>query len=152
MTIGLLQDAARLAQGSKPELARPLINQLLQQDRDNPDVFSLLGLVASRTGDTDGAVDAFSRACQLDPDNPARLSNLGVSLKQAGRLDEAIAAIKKSLEIRPRAAGTLANLGSTLIAADRHEEALARKCEARFRASRWLEQPRGGTRKIRLQK
>lgn len=125
MNVRLLEEAARLAQGAEPELARPLIERLLRADGPNPDALSLLGLIAQRCGDAAGAVTAFEQACDADPEDPGRLANLGVALKQIGRLDEAIAVLKQSLAIRPGAGGTLANLGSALIAAGQYEEALA---------------------------
>lgn len=117
--------AARLAQGDDPAAARPLIARLLAAQPHDADALTLLGLVAERTGDEAGALDAFGRARANDPANPARLGNHAVALKRAGRFDEAIAALQHSLEIRPNAAVTLANLGSCLIAADRPNEAEA---------------------------
>lgn len=121
----LLEQAAKLAQGPDPSLARPLIEGALAVDAADPDALSLLGLLAQRNGDLRGAIDAFSRACEADPANPAFLANLGVALKQVDRFDEAIAVFDRSLAIRPVAPGTLANLGSCFIAAGRHGEALA---------------------------
>ena len=106
----LLEQAAKLAQGSDPEIARPLIDGALAVDAADPDALSLLGLLAQRNGDSRGAIDAFSRACEADSTNPAFLANLGVALKQVGRFDEAVAVFERSLAIRPVAPGTLANL------------------------------------------
>lgn len=121
----ILEQAARLAQGPNPALARPLIDGALAIDASDADALSLLGLLAQRDGDSQDAIKAFSRACEADPANPAFLANLGVALKQANRFDEAIAVFERSLAIRPAAASTLANLGSCLIAAGRHDHALA---------------------------
>lgn len=119
----VLNEAARLAQGSDPAAARPLIARLLARDPHDADALTLSGLVAQRTGDAAAAVAAFGRARDADPANPARIGNHAIALKQAGRFAEAIAAFEAALAIRPGAAVTLANLGSCLIAAERATEA-----------------------------
>jgi Flp pilus assembly protein TadD len=122
---GMLEQAARLAQGANPDAARPLIRRALEANPRDPDALTLLGLVAQRAGDQPGALDAFARARAADPDNPVRIGNHGVALKQAGHHSEAIAAFERALVLRPGAAVTLANLGSSLLAADRAGDAEA---------------------------
>ncbi|MFS0735942.1 tetratricopeptide repeat protein [Sphingomonas sp. 1P06PA] len=119
----MLNEAARLAQGSDPAAARPVIARLLARDPHDADALTLSGLVAQRTGDAAEAVAAFGQARDADPANPARIGNHAIALKQAGRFAEAIAAFEAALAIRPAAAVTLANLGSCLIAAERATEA-----------------------------
>lgn len=119
-----LQQAAKLAQGPDPKAAVPLVERLLREAPGDPDVLTVAGIAAQRSGDIGAALAHFAAARSADPTNPARLVNQAVALKQAGRFDEAIAALRRSLDLRPDAPVALANLGSCLIAADRADEAL----------------------------
>lgn len=120
----VLQNAAQLAQGPKPELARPLINDLLAAAPDDADALTLLGIVEQRAGNIPAALAALGRARKCDPSNPARLGNHALALKRAGHFDEAIASLQEALALRPRAPVTLANLGACLIEAGRPGEAV----------------------------
>lgn len=119
-----LQQAAKLAQGPDPKAAAPFVERLLREAPGDPDVLTVAGIAAQRSGDIEAALAHFAGARSADPANPARLVNQAVALKQAGRFNEAIAALRHSLDLRPDAPIALANLGSCLIAADRADEAL----------------------------
>ena len=120
----VLQNAAQLAQGPKPELARPLITDLLATAPDDADALTLLGIIEQRAGNIPAALAALGRARECDPSNPARLGNHALALKRAGHLNEAIAALQEALALRPRAPVTLANLGACLIETGRPGEAV----------------------------
>ncbi len=121
----LLNEAARQAQGPRPETAQPVIDRCLQQRPDDADALTLAGIVAQRTGRTDAAIAAFTRARDADPTNPARHQNMAVALKNGGRFEAARAVFGEALRLRPGHAATLANLGSCLIEMNLFEEALA---------------------------
>ena len=120
----LLEEAARAAQGPKPEAARPLIARLLETAPGDADALTLAGIVAQRTGESDEAIAAFTAARDADPGDPGRHQNLAVALKNKGAIVEALAAFRAALKLRPGHAATLANLGSCLIAAQRYGEAV----------------------------
>lgn len=120
----MLAEAARVAQGSDPAAARPLVARLLSTRPGDADALTLSGIVAQRTGNLEEAVRAFRQACAADPQDAGRRQNLGVALKNAGAYEDALKAFATALELRPGHAGTLANLGSCLIAAERPAEAL----------------------------
>jgi tetratricopeptide (TPR) repeat protein len=95
--------------------------------RDKPDFFDalhLLGIVQSRTGRHDGALDYFARALQLDPNNPDLINNRGSALTEAARYEEALACYDRSLEIRPNYANAHNNRGCVLMEMQRYEDAL----------------------------
>lgn len=123
MNFDLLQEAARRAQGADPASARPILARLRADDPAHPDVLTLVGIVAQRTGDAAAALAAFAQARAADPANPARLGNLAMALKALGRFDEAIAALSEADRLRPGHAVTLTNLGACLIEAERAVEA-----------------------------
>ncbi len=121
----LLAEAARVAQGSDPAAAGPLVERLLAMRAGDADALTVAGIAAQRSGRMDQALTAFRAARDAAPDDPARHRNLGVALKNAGAFDEALEAFEAALSLRPGHGATLANLGSCLIAAERHEDALA---------------------------
>ena len=61
-----------------------------------------IGVVCSRAGDHEKAVEAFRRAVSREPDNPGFQFNLGSSLKFLGQFDAAEAAFESAISVSPR--------------------------------------------------
>ena len=58
----------------------------------------MLGRHLEKSGDIDGAADAYERAAQHDPESAAILSALGAMRVQHNQADEAIAALERALQ------------------------------------------------------
>ena len=105
-----IADALSLvAQERYPE-AREVLEPMLQQEPDSPDVRLIHGVLQARQGNLAEAVAIFE---SLRNDNPAMFeahNNLAVLYARVGRLDDAREALVAALELRPDAV-VYANLG-----------------------------------------
>jgi Flp pilus assembly protein TadD len=63
---------------------------------------NMLGYVALRQGDTDGAIAAFNEYVRILPQEPNPQDSLGEALLAAGRFKEAEAAFQKALDLSPQ--------------------------------------------------
>lgn len=59
------------------------------------------GLIYSRMGHRDLAIDALRASCAADPANPLSANNLAVMLADAGRKQEALDQFRRALELQP---------------------------------------------------
>lgn len=64
------------------------------------------GLAQLRAGNTNGAIDLFSRAVTADPNDSEVMGNYAYALIQAGRLDDAEKALNLAIIINPRRTAT----------------------------------------------
>ncbi|NCP03175.1 MAG: tetratricopeptide repeat protein, partial [Deltaproteobacteria bacterium] len=60
-----------------------------------------LGIVMSRKGMLDQAMDAFGNVIRLDPKNPQIHNNLGIIYAQKGMFQEALGSFEKALSLDP---------------------------------------------------
>jgi tetratricopeptide (TPR) repeat protein len=60
------------------------LNELIEQDNEFADAYALLGSTSEKTGDYEGAVQAFASALELDPDNGHYLTQRGLAHYFAG--------------------------------------------------------------------
>jgi Flp pilus assembly protein TadD len=70
-----------------------------------------------RTGRSQEALAAITRAVQLAPQNAEAHNNLGLALMQVGRPRDAVASLRTAAELNPQYAEAHYNLGHALIAA-----------------------------------
>ena len=66
-----------------------------------PGVFAAYGLALLKSGDAEGAKNAFRRELERDPANYEANLNLGMMLRARGRLDQAAPLLSKAREFRP---------------------------------------------------
>ena len=99
--------------GQLPE-AEDIYQQILKIEPNQPDALHLLGVIASRTGRNDIAVEMIIKALAARPDNAGAHNNLGIALRKLGKLEEAAASYREALTINPDAARTHSNLGHVL--------------------------------------
>jgi tetratricopeptide (TPR) repeat protein len=98
---------------------------VLEIDPDQADALHLLGLIASRVGRHDVAVNLIGRAIARDGDNPLYHSNLGLALQGLDRLDEALASFDGAIKLRADYAEAHFNRGVVLQRLKRFADALA---------------------------
>lgn len=92
---------------------------------DHPHAAYLLGIIAIRRNDFQGAAKLLARAATLDPSAVAYASDLGVALYRLGKLEEAVATYRRAIDIDPSFAVAYYNLARALTSAGRSHEAIA---------------------------
>ncbi len=102
--------AHEMARAFTPAIAD--LRAALALDSTQARLWNELGLLCSDAGDTQGAIDAFTRATTADPRYARAFNNLGNALRAAGRIADAIVAATRALDIDPRYALAWANLGN----------------------------------------
>jgi Flp pilus assembly protein TadD len=121
--------AVAFAQQGRLAEAAACFQQVLQQDPDDHQTHSNLGIVLLFQDRLDEAGMHFQKALTLKPDNPELHFNLGYVLHRRGQLDRATPAYRHALKLRPNHVDALNNLGSVLLDQRQLEEA-----ESSFRA------------------
>jgi tetratricopeptide (TPR) repeat protein len=91
-------------------------------DAVTPEVreFNNRGVALAARGETERAIESYTRAIQLDPSLAAAYSNIGNALATLGRFEEAIHAYDRALETESTTL-TLYNRASALLDAGRAE-------------------------------
>lgn len=93
------------------DLARDLLQRLMEHDPTEPSLHDDLAAVLVVLGEADEAIRCFEQAVALDPDNARCVCNLGWGFLAAGRLDDAKAHLERSLKMDPEDAITRGNYG-----------------------------------------
>lgn len=104
----------------------------LRSDPKNGDALALAGILASRRGDDEAAVEWLAKAIRQRPQRWDLYFNAAIILRRLGRLDEAELRLRKVLTLRPdsseghyQLAGVLASLGRGDEALGHFEQAVA---------------------------
>lgn len=104
--------------------AGALLQQLLPQHPDDPELHRLHGLLASRTGDAAGALRHLAHACRLAPASAALRCDLGRLQAGMGDLAASLDAFRAATALAPEALEPWYFLGITLVRLARAGEAL----------------------------
>jgi predicted O-linked N-acetylglucosamine transferase (SPINDLY family) len=112
-------------QAGQPQLAEPILRQVLSLDPHHGGALHLLGTLAYQAVRWDVAIDYFRQAVAADPRVAAFHSTLGAAYQAAGRFDDAAASHQQALALSPHDLLVLNNLGITLSSQGKHEEAIA---------------------------
>lgn len=96
---------------------------ILSYDPDNPDVNYQLGVLYSRKGKIDLAINSFEKAIALDHNFTEAMLNLAQIYELRDNQGLAMAQYRKILDINPNSALTRYNIGLIYIKQDRLEEA-----------------------------
>lgn len=83
----------------------------------------LLGMIASRTGRQQLAIDSFYEVIALQPKSIPARTELAIVLRAAGRLAEATKLSRQAVRLNPKDAGSRNNLGLSYLDEHRFDEA-----------------------------
>lgn len=97
----------------------------LAADPDNAAVLRSAGVLATKLGRFDEAIELFSRAVAVDPVSGIVIYRLGRTYYYAGHHDEALPLLRKSLTLSPGLIAANYFVGRTLLAQGKLQEALA---------------------------
>lgn len=84
-----------------------------------------LGVLLSRRGATDEAVEQYRQALKLRPQHPLALRNLGALLRTGSRLEEAVGLLEEAVQRAPLDPASHSHLGIALSAQGEHARALS---------------------------
>ena len=84
----LFQEAKEQFIAGNYKVAEPLIAQLLQKPRRNPEVYQMLGTIYYDQGKFNKAIKTFQRALEIDPTYTDASVGLSIILNDIGRYDE----------------------------------------------------------------
>ena len=110
--------------GDWPE-ARRSYEQALQVDARHPAALQLLGMVARRQGDLQGAEALMTRSLQADARQPHVWNNLGNLLDRGNRWAEALACFERALDLSAAYADAHYNRARVLCNLGRQTDAMA---------------------------
>ncbi len=111
----ILDAAARhQSEGRLPQAER-LYQQVLQEQPDNPEALSRLGLLALQADQPEQALELAGRAASLRPDDPDMLQTLGLVYLERGQHAEATACLRRVLAKQPERADARVNLAQALV-------------------------------------
>jgi tetratricopeptide (TPR) repeat protein len=88
-----------------------------------PNAWNNLGLLATREGNIDTAIDCFREALRVSPDHFVALENLGNAYRQSRRWDDALKTLQRAVVIRPRDPEANYSLGMVFAQTDDTEHA-----------------------------
>lgn len=106
--------------------AKKIVDQLIDSDKDNPQLLFLNGVLLSELGQTDDAINVFESLTKSHPALPEPYNNLAVLYAQNGDFDLAKIALEKSIKTHPSYATAHINLGDlyTRMASESYNQAL----------------------------
>jgi len=119
----LLSEA--LMMGSRFQDILDLIDPLLRDGLQDPQLLFRYAASRSALGDSKGAAHFYKRVTELQPDYVEAWLNLGVALKSNNRSKDAVLAYRKAIELRPEMPEAHNNLGLALQQIGEQDEALA---------------------------
>lgn len=72
-----------------------------RNDSDNANIYYLLGVKYSQSGDDGEAIEAFRKAISINPRHYYAYNDLGASYSDLGMEEEAVESFKKAVSINP---------------------------------------------------
>lgn len=125
LAIARLNLGIALFYGGKAEEAQKEINAAKADLPGKPQPDYVLGLIARGSGDTQAAIEAFSRVEALDKDDAGTAINLGQLYRQERKFKEAVEAFRRAMSAAPYNATAAYGLANTLVLAGQAEEGKA---------------------------
>jgi len=117
-------DGEALFQAGKYVEATNVFEQYTVEKPRNPWGHFMLGLSASKVGDTEKAEKAFDEALRIEPDHLKSLLNLSRMLIDKGRYDEAVVKLAHAGEINPTSAEVHRLLGRSYSGQHKTDDAI----------------------------
>ena len=118
-----LEEAWSLAAKGDRSAALTLLNRLVQQTPQDPDVRLLYGSLLSEAGQGPEALQQLSEGVRLRPNSAEAQDALGEALNRFGNSTAARLHFQKAVELKPDFPEARLNLGETLVAANEFEPA-----------------------------
>lgn len=118
-----LKNAIELAQKGKFKDARDLLEQLLNDSPDNPEILYNLGMCYTELGNPRQAIEILNRGLKYAPDFANIYVALGFAHTKTEDLDKAANHFKEALKLEPENSHALRNLGGLLAKRGDYEEA-----------------------------
>jgi tetratricopeptide (TPR) repeat protein len=124
--LGLLQEAAQLAQFEQIPLALARVRLATQMAPKSAEAWAVLGslYLHPATNQPAAAIPALKRAQALDPRNAAINFALGSAYFQQQQYTDSVSAIKAGLKIKPNTPGALFDLGNAYMMLKRPKDAV----------------------------
>lgn len=110
-----LDEARRLATDGQIEQALKHVDEMLVLQPDNVAARLLRGVLLSRDGQSDAAIDTFLAIAEDRPDLPEPHNNLAVLYAAQGRYDDARGALKRAIALQPDYDVAHENLGDVYV-------------------------------------
>ncbi|EDZ64649.1 hypothetical protein KB13_781 [beta proteobacterium KB13] len=106
--------------------AKKIVQQLLDSDKENPQLLFIDGVLLSELGEIENAINVFVSLTKSHPTLPEPYNNLAVLYAQSGNFDLARTALEKSIKTHPSYATAHVNLGDlyTRMASESYNQAL----------------------------
>lgn len=101
------------------------IDHALELDESSADAHLLLGMIMSRRGEKEAAIEEFTRAHALRPRDPVTLNKLAWTNVELGRYDKAEEIDRLAIESNPKYFGPYMDLGFLNYVLGRYDEAIA---------------------------
>ena len=120
-----LQSAKELFKAGELTKAESICRDILKNDSENAEAYHLLGVIADRNGNAEGAVDLINKAINTSPNNSLYYNNLGNAYVNLGNHEKAIVAYHRAIDINHRFGEAHFNLGNALHEIDRPDEAIS---------------------------
>ena len=116
----------KLIEGKDYIEAKKIVEQLLDSDKENPQLLFIDGVLLSELGEIDNAINVFISLTKSHPALPEPYNNLAVLYAQSGNFDLARTALEKSIKTHPSYATAHINLGDlyTRMASESYNQAL----------------------------
>lgn len=112
---GRLQTALSLHQSGRPAEAKPIYQEILAADPDNPDALNAMSVLLLDQGDPRAAVACIERLLAAHPDIPEAYNHLCIAHQALGDAEAAVAAGRRAAALRPGHVDAYINLGNALL-------------------------------------
>lgn len=110
---------------NRPERALYHAERAAGADPGNGRNFLALGMARAALHDSEGAAEAYARACELLPDDPEAIAGYGSACIGVGRYEEAETLLERAASMRPGWADPVLTLGTHYTNTARADEAVA---------------------------
>jgi tetratricopeptide (TPR) repeat protein len=102
LRIAQLNQGIALLNLGKVDSARPLLQEAVRRNADDPHASYNLGLLFKNSGDAKAAVDAFRHVTEIDPNDADSWYFLGASYAENKQYPEAMDAFQQALKLNPQ--------------------------------------------------
>ena len=120
----LIERALDFHKNGKINEALNLYLELIENDKNNPQLLFLLGTAYTQIEKNTEGVDYLKKSLSIKPNNASAHSNLGNAYKNLNRYEEALTSFDKAIQINPNFADAYSNRGVILQEIKHFDEAL----------------------------